>query len=114
MTTEWAASTVFTSTMDDSLRFCLYYQKVNAVSNCDSYHLRRMYGCFDSFGEVAVLSTVDVNSWYLQIKIDERKRENTVFASHHSLYWFMRMSFGPKNAPETFQRAMDGILASVQ
>lgn len=42
---------------------------------------------------------------------DVNKRE---FVTHHGLFKFMNMPFGLENAPVTFQRAVDDILASVK
>ena len=41
-------------------------------------------------------------------------KEKTAFISHCGIYQWLRMPFGLKNAPGTFQRATDIILASVK
>lgn len=64
-------------------------------------------------GGAKLLSTIYANCGYWQIHIDEADRDKTAFTSHHSLFRFVRMSVGFKNAPGTFQRYIDIILASV-
>ena len=48
------------------------------------------------------------------MEIAEEDRDKTTFASHSGLYRFLRMPFGIKNAPATFQRAIDIILSCVK
>ena len=80
----------------------------------DSYPLPRMDECIDSLGDATVFTTLDCNSGYLQVEIAEEDRNKTSFASHSGLYRFLRMPFGLKNAPTTFQRAVDIILSRVK
>ena len=54
---------------------------------------------------------MDANWGYWQIEMDEASKDLTSFVSHHGLFRYKRMPFGLKNAPYTFQRAMDIILA---
>ncbi len=51
---------------------------------------------------------------YWQIPIDPRDRDKTTFTSHFGTYRFKRMPFGLRNAPATFQRAIDMILFRVK
>jgi hypothetical protein len=68
----------------------------------------------DSLGEARVFSTLDANSGYWQIKVSDDSRDKTAFTCHRGLYRFSRMPFGLCNAPATFQRAVDVILATVR
>ena len=90
------------------------YRKLNAVTVRDSYPLLRMDECIDSLGDATVFTKLDGNSGYWQVEIAEDDRDKTTFASHSGLYRFLRMLFGLKNAPATFQRAVDIILSRVK
>ena len=111
---EWASPVVFVHKKDGTMRFCVDYRKLNAVTVRDSYPLPRMDECIDSFGDATVFTTLDCNSGYWQVEIAEEDRDKTKFASHSGLYRFLRMPFGLKNAPATFQRAVDIILSRVK
>lgn len=48
---------------------------------------------------------------WLLADLDKRAyRDKTALTSHHGIFSFFRMPFGLKNAPGSFQRAMDVIL----
>ena len=113
-TTDWASPIVFVPKPDGSLRFCVDYRRLNALTIRDSYPIPRMDECIDALGEAVVFSTLDCNSGYWQIPVAEEDKDKTAFISHFGLYRWLRMPFGLKNAPGTFQRAADIILASVK
>lgn len=52
-----------------------------------------------------------MNSGYWQIEIEQSDRDNTAFRSQHVLKQFIRMPFGLRNAPGTYQRTTDVIFA---
>lgn len=72
--TEWAATTVFATKKDKSFRFFLNCRKLNSISRRDSYLISRNNECIDSLGEATIFFTLDANSGYRQVKIDEKKR----------------------------------------
>ncbi len=113
-TSEWAAPIVFAPKKDGSLRFCIDYRRLNAATKRDAYPIPRMDECIDSLGDAQIFTLLDANSGYWQIELDEDARDLTAFVSHHGLFRYKRMPFGLKNAPSTFRRAIDMILATVK
>jgi transposase InsO family protein len=112
-TSEWASPIVLVAKPDGSTRFCVDYRRLNAITVRDSYPLPRMDDCIDSLGDARVFSTLDCNSGYWQIPVRPEDREKTTFTSHDGLYWFLRMPFGLRNAPATFQRFVDITLSGL-
>jgi hypothetical protein len=49
---------------DLSLRFCIDYRRLDAITIRETYPLPRMDECIDSLGEAVVFSTLDCNSGY--------------------------------------------------
>jgi Reverse transcriptase (RNA-dependent DNA polymerase) len=64
--------------------------------------------------ETLLCSTLDCNSGYWQIPLHEVDRDKTTFCSHAGTFRFLRMPFGLRNAPATFQRAIDIILSGLK
>ena len=102
------------SKKDGSLRFCVNYKHLNAITVLDSYPIPRMDECIDSLGGAEVFSTLDSNSGYWQVDIPMEDRDKTVFVTNNGLFQYTRMPFGLRNAPETVQRSMYIVLSSVK
>ena len=111
---EWASPVLLVPKPDGSLRFCVDYRRLNSVTKRDSYPMPRMDECIDSLGNACIFSTLDCNSGYWQLPIAKGDQEKTTFTCHAGSYRFLRMPFGLRNAPATFQRAMDIILSGVR
>ena len=54
-----------------------------------------------------------MKSGYWQIELDEKDREKTAFSSGNGLRQFTVMPFGMCNAPATFERLMEQVLAGL-
>jgi hypothetical protein len=98
----WSAPVVLIPKPDGSIRFCIDYRKLNAVTKNDSYALPRVDDCLDSLGEARYFTTLDANCGYWQIDVNEDHREKTAFTCHQGLYKFKRMPFGLMTAPAHF------------
>ena len=83
---EWASPVVLVPKSDGTLRFCVDYRRLNAVTIKDSYPLPRMDECIDSLGDANVFSTLDCNSGYWQVPVREEDRDKTAFTCHSGLY----------------------------
>ena len=113
-TGEWASPVVMMPKPDGSVRFCIDYRKLNLMTVKDAYPIPRMDECIDSLGDARVFSTLDCNAGYWQIPVAEEDKHLTAFTCHSGAWQCVRLPFGLCNAPATFQRAMDMILAGVK
>jgi hypothetical protein len=79
---DWASPFVLLQKPDGSMRFCIDYRRLNALTVRDSYPLPRMDECIDSLGDARIFSTLDCNSGYWQIPVKPADRAKTTFTSH--------------------------------
>ena len=113
-TSAWASPIVLVPKRDGSLCFCVDYRKLNAVTKKDVYPLPRIDDILDTLGKSRYFTTLDLASGYWQIEMDPASQEKSAFVTHHGLFEFRRMPFGLCNAPATFQRLMQTVLAGLE
>ncbi len=107
---DWASPIVLVPKTDGSVRFCVDYRKVNAVSKFDAYPMPRVDELLDRLGTARFYSTLDLTKGYWQIPLSPLSKEKSAFTTPFGLHQFVTLPFGLSGAPATFQRLMDKIL----
>lgn len=93
------------------IRVVIDYRKINEKTIDDKFPIPQIEEILDNLGKSAYFTTIDLKSGFHQIEMDPEHREKTAFSTAQGHFEFTRMPFGLKNAPATFQRAMNSILA---
>ena len=109
----WASPITLVPKKDGSIRFCVDYRKVNAITRKDAHPLPHIQDIFDSLSGAKIFSTLDLKSGYWQIPMHPEAIEKTAFVCHRGLFEFTRMPFGLANAPAEFQRTMQTVLGKM-
>ena len=110
---EWASPPILVRKRDGSVRWCVDYRALNAITRKELYPLPRIEDCVDTLEGNIWFSKLDANSAYWQVQMDESSREKTAFITRRGLFEFVRMPFGLSNAPATFTRVVNLILAGM-
>lgn len=95
-------------------RLVIDYRRLNDITVDDRYPLPNISDLFDRLGRATYFSTIDLASGYHQIEVEESSRPKTAFTTSSGHYEFLRLPFGLKTAPATFQRTMDNVLRGLQ
>jgi hypothetical protein len=94
---------------DSSLRLCVDYRPLNAVTIKNKYPLPRIDILFNQLAGAKVFSKIDLHSGYHQIKIPPSDIPKTAFSTRCGLYEYLVMSFGLTNAPAYFMYLMNSV-----
>jgi len=111
---QWSSPSILVPKPDGSYRFCTDFRRVNAVTKTDSFPIPRIDDCIDRIGHARYISKFDLLKGYWQVPLTERAKEVSAFATPDGLYQYCVMPFGMKNAPATFQRMINGVIAGLE
>jgi hypothetical protein len=105
----WGSPTLFVKKKYGSLRMCVDYRPLNAVTIKNKYPLPCIDVLFDQLAGAKVFSKIDLQSGYHLIKIRPSDILKTDFSTRYGLYEFLVMSFGLTNAPTYFMYLMNSV-----
>ena len=111
--TDWVNSMVVV-VKPDKIRICLDPRDLNKAVKREHYPSPTVEDIVSSIPDAKVFSVGDAKSGFLQNELDYESSLLTTFNTPIGRYRWLRLPFGIKSAPETFQRIMDNMLEDIE
>ena len=109
-TSPWSSPVVLVKKKDKTVRFCIDYRRLNAITIKDAFPLPRIDDIFDQLTDAIYFTKFDFKSGYFQIPLSEEERPKTAFSTRDNHYQFTVLPQGITNGPATFQRIVNHVL----
>ena len=109
----WSSPIVPIVKPDGSIRLCVDYRRVNAVTVLDPYYMPLIEELIAKVGESKFLTKLDLAKGFYQVELEAEAQAKTAFVSPVGKFQFTCMPFGLRNALSTFQRLMDVVLVGL-
>jgi hypothetical protein len=104
-----ASPILFVKKKDGSLRLCVDYQSLNAITIKNRYPLPLIGDLIDQLRGAEIYTKMDLRGAYNLLRIEEGEEWKTAFRTRYGLFEYRVMPFGLTNAPASFQHLMNYI-----
>jgi hypothetical protein len=105
----WGSPVLFIRKKNGSMRMCIDYRSLNAVTIKNKYPLPRIDDLLDQLKRAKFFRKIDLRSGYHQMKIRPEDIPKTAFVTRYGQYEFTVVSFGLTNAPAYFMNMMNKV-----
>ena len=107
------APIIFVKKKDGTLRLCVDYRGINAVTVKNRYPIPLIGELLDRMAHARVFTKIDLRGAYNLVRIREGDEWKTAFRTRYGLFEYLVMPFGLTNAPATFQSLMHDVFKDI-
>ncbi|CAF4243720.1 unnamed protein product, partial [Didymodactylos carnosus] len=108
----WSSPVLLKMKPDGTYRFLVDFRRLNSITKKDSYPQPSAEELLHRLAGHRYFTKLDLKSGYFQIPIHESDIPKTAIITQDGLYEFLVLAQGLMNAPPTFQRVMNELLAN--
>ena len=105
-----ASPVLFAKKPGGSLRFCVDYQALNAITVKNCYSLHLIKETLERVCKAKTFSKIDIIAAFNKLRIREGEEWKTAFRTRYGLYEYLVMPFGLANGPFSFQNYINDVL----
>jgi len=105
----FASPILFVRKANGSLRFCVDYRKLNALTRKDRYPLPLIDETLARLRKAKIFTKLDIRQAFHKMRIHPDSEELTTFRCRYGAYKYKVLPFGLTNGPATFQRYINDI-----
>lgn len=106
----FSSPVLFVKKSDGSLRFCIDFRKLNAITRKDAYPLPLIDETLARLKGAKVVTKLDIRQAFHGIRMRPDSEELTRFRTRYGNYKCKVLPFGLTNGPATYQRYMNDVL----
>lgn len=99
---EWSSPIVPVRKKDGSIRLCVDFRELNAITPLRRFWLPSLREILDQVGPCAVLSKLDLTAGFHQIRMEEASSKYTSFSCPLGKFRFVQMTLRTKECPSYF------------
>ena len=107
----WSSGLHMVPKKDGTSRPCGDYRRLHERTTVDAYPIPHIHDFAAGLAGCWIFLKVDLVKGYHQVPVRAEDVPKTAIATPFGLFEFIRMPFGLKNSPQTFQRLMDSVTA---
>lgn len=111
-TSPWSSPVILKKKPDGTFRFLVDFRRLNSITKKDPYPQPSSEELLYRLSGHQYFTKLDLKSGYFQIPIAESDKEKTAFVTPDGHYEFNVLPQGLMNAPASFQRVMNNLLAT--
>ena len=111
-TSPWSSPVILKKKPDGTFRFLVDFRRLNSITKKDAYPQPSAEELIYRLSGHSYFTKLDLKSGYFQIPIAEADKEKTAFVTPDGHYEFNVLAQGLMNAPASFQRVMNNLLAT--